>query len=95
MIELWKAALAAVPGIIALIAWAVGYGKLQERLTNVEREVDKLSNLATEVAVVNERTKHIDDSMKKMEGTLERLSTHLLDNALDAIRHVRSFAPPR
>lgn len=89
------AVLGSVPGILALIAWAVGYGKLQQRLTNVEEDVRKLSDLTEQVTRIDERTKHTDESIKEVKSTLNRLSGHIFDGALDAIRNVQRDAAAR
>lgn len=77
--------LSAVPGIVSLLAFFVGYGALQNRMKNVEgdmenvqREIAELRAVATTVARIDERTKATASQVDRMDGKLDGALTTLL-----------------
>lgn len=67
-----------------------------QRLSQVEADVAKLSDLKSQMATVEERTKNTADDMKAMREDLGRITTHLLDESRTFIRQAssRSRRPP-
>ena len=59
-------------GLVALLGSAFAYGKVVQRLTNVEKEVEKLSNLGETVTRIDERTKATATSVEEIKRKLER-----------------------
>lgn len=79
-------AIIGLPGVLALVAALVGYGKLQQRLTAVEIDVAKLSDLSNSVTRIDERTKSQASDMREIKNSVVTLTDHILSGALDLIR---------
>lgn len=84
----------AIPGCIALGAALVGYGKLMQevrglagRIATVEGDVRDLRKIGADVARIDERTKATADTATAMNGQLNVITAHLLEES-------RSFARP-
>lgn len=73
------------PGILALIGVAAGFGQLKQRLIEVEKDVAKVGDLSDKVTRIDERTLSTDRKVGEMQGGIDRLVQHLLDDP------VRSF----
>lgn len=57
-----------------------------QRLSQVEADVAKLSDLKSQMATVEERTKNTADNMNFMREDVSKITAHLLDES-------RTFAP--
>lgn len=90
----WVWMLGTLPGLVALIGAAIGYGRLQARLSNVERDVEKLGTLADTVTRIDERTKTTASSLEKIETGLSRVSDWIMSGALNFIRDSHHNGPP-
>ena len=73
----WAAS--ATPGVLALIGAAVGYGRLTQRLVTVERDVRDLKTIATDVAVIGERTKNMAESTNAIQQSVNSITSYLLE----------------
>lgn len=85
----WNTIVSAGPGVLALIAAAVGYGRLQQRLTSVERDVEKLSKLSESVVRIDERTKSTENSILEIKQSVGDISRYITDGALGVIRRAQ------
>lgn len=79
--------LAAVPGVIALLGGAVGYGRLLERLRAVERDVADVNDIKTKVAAIDARTTSTENNINSIKGSVDKIYEYLLGEA-------RTFAQP-
>lgn len=68
-----------VAGLVALLGAAVGYGRLQSKITTLERDVAKLSDLGDKVSRIDERTKNTDDNVKDLKTSVQDLTNALLN----------------
>jgi methyl-accepting chemotaxis protein len=82
------------PGLLALAGAAIGYGRLQQRMQTLERDVERLTKLddkvgaiVADMARVDERTKNIAEGMEDVKGALEEIR--------QVMQEARSFSPPR
>lgn len=73
-----------VPGLIALIGVAVGFGQLKQRLIAVEKDVARVGDLSDKVSRIDERTISTDKKVGEMQGGIDRLVQHLLDEPVRA-----------
>jgi flagellar basal body-associated protein FliL len=88
-VQSWvSTAIAAVPGIVALIGAFFWFGQLSARLKAVETDVSELKGIGREVATIAERTKNTDDSMKVMAGDIRAVTRNLLDEGRTFAREV-------
>lgn len=78
----------AIPGLLALGAALVGYGRLMQevkglagRITAVEADVRDLRKIGVDVARIDERTKATADTTNTMAGQLGTITNHLLEEA--------------
>jgi hypothetical protein len=78
----------AIPGCIALAGVAVSYGRAMQRISAVERAVEKLSDLGARVSTIEERTKNTADNMNLMRADVSKITGFLLDEG-------RSFSAPK
>lgn len=91
-------AIGAIPGLLALGAALVGYGRLMQevrglaaRISTVETDIRDLRKIGEDVARIDERTKATADAANTMASQLGAITTHLLEES-------RSFSgkpPPR
>lgn len=79
---------AAVPGIVAMLGAAGVFGALRSRVASLERAVDKLEAIKSEVATIAERTRNTSDDMTGIRADISTITSHLLGEK-------RSFAPDR
>lgn len=79
--NVWGLALGAVPGLLALLGAAVGYGRLTQRLATVETKMTKVENLANDVARIDERTLNTAKGVEAIDGKLTVVTEHLLSEA--------------
>lgn len=65
-------------GVLGLLGAAVGYGKLQQRLVTVERDVQGFRQLAEQVARIDERTRATASDVKDVKDAVSDLTRNLL-----------------
>lgn len=75
-----------IPSILGIGGLAVALGRAMQRLTTVERDVARLSDLGAKVATIEERTKNTAENMNAMRQDVSKITSHLLDEG-------RSFSP--
>jgi hypothetical protein len=69
-------------GMIGLLGAAVGYGRLQQRLIAVERDVERVADLGEKVSRIDERTRNTDENVKDLKGALADLTSALLNGGM-------------
>lgn len=79
--------LAWIPGVLALIAASVGYGRLVQRIATMERDVAEVKKLSDRVTAIDERTKNMKEDVADVKDAVGKL----VDRFIDEGRH---FAPP-
>jgi Tfp pilus assembly protein PilN len=93
-----------VPTGVALFVGAIGYGRLQSRMSAVESEngslredVKELQNLQSTVARIDERTKSMAQNTESQAKSLERITNHFLDEGRSFAREIirRDQSSPR
>lgn len=67
----------AIPGLIALAAAFIGYGKMQQRLREVEDTLKSMNTLPVRIASVETETKGINRRLDGQDRTLERMDQKL------------------
>lgn len=72
------AVVGAVPGVLALLGSAVAFGRLQQRLTDVEKSVERLKDLADKVTRIDERTYHTGTDVADIRQNVKALTEALL-----------------
>lgn len=89
-------------GVLGLLGAAAGFGAMRQRLLRVEKDVSRmdqdlaeLRQVATKVAVIEERTKNIDEAVKVAAGKLDTVVAHLLDESRTFARSVMRDAAQR
>lgn len=85
--------LAAVPGILALIGASIGYGRLLQRLTTVERDLTKVQDLSDKVTRIDERTLNTDRQIGEIKGDINRLVENLIEEPARLFRNGRTSRP--
>ena len=68
-------------GLVALLGSAFGYGRIVQRLTTVEKEVEKLSSLSETVARIDERVLSVAEGIKDIKQQLETVTRAQTDAA--------------
>jgi hypothetical protein len=93
-----------VPSGLALFLGAIGYGRLQSRMTAVEKsneslceDVKELQDLNATVARIDERTKSMVTNTENQAKSLERITNHFLDEGRSFAREIirRDQSSPR
>lgn len=82
--------LGGVSGVVALAGALVGYGRLQQRLNTVERDLAKLSELSDKVTRIDERTKNTDENVRELKGSMQELTSALLQSVAPHIPGARA-----
>lgn len=83
-----------VPGVAALIGAAVGYGKLTQRINDVEKALDGEGGLIASLHRLSLQTARIDERGLANAKTLENIDKKL-DRALDKMSDAASVATVR
>lgn len=79
-------ALGAIPGLLALAGSLIGFGRLTQRLQNVERDMAEMKVVTAKVGVIEERTKNTDENVKNIRDSLSTMTETLLSAAMTEIR---------
>lgn len=76
----------AVPGVVALLGAAVGYGRLSQRVADLENVLSgpqglkaNVDEMKTDVAVLKQRSGDAKDKLSDINGKLDRLVERILD----------------
>lgn len=77
-VQIAIAAVGAIPGVVALIGCAVGYGRLVQRLQTVERDLAEVKDLKEKVSAIDERTKNTQADVRDVKTDVGRLVEHML-----------------
>ena len=79
--------LGAVPGVLALIGAGVGYGRLSQRVSDMERALDgssgltaKMTTVSTQVARMEEKQVATTRQLDTIDTKIDRLVDRLLDD---------------
>lgn len=75
----FELALAAVPGVLALVGGAMGYARLQQRMTSVEKDLSKVQDLSDKVTRIDERTLSTDRAITDVKQSVDRLVQNMID----------------
>lgn len=66
------ALIGAIPGFLALLGAAVGYGRIVQRLSRVEQDVADMKRMGETVARIDERTKGTDQNVQNLRQAVDR-----------------------
>ncbi len=71
--------LSILPGMVALLGAAVGYGSMRARMAQLEKDMEPVKKLAQDVARIDERTQLTQANVKDVKGSVERLVERFID----------------
>ena len=66
------------PGVLALLATAVGYGALRQRVRGMERSIETVEALRETLGRLDELTKSVDAKIDKVSGQVGWLVSRLV-----------------
>ena len=64
------------PILLVAGTWAFAAGETKERLKNVEKEVEKVSDLETRLAVAETKAQNVETDVKEIKQIVEAIRQH-------------------
>ncbi len=81
----------AVPGLLALLGVAVGYGTLRQKVKTLEDQMQHLSLLSESVVRIDERTQHSAQGLIDVKQSINGVASKMDDFLKVLIGEARSF----
>jgi hypothetical protein len=83
-----------LPGVVAMLGAAIGYGRLTQRINDVEKALDGAGGIKTTMTRVEIQVARIEERGKAADSKLDAIDNKL-DKALDRISNAASVATLR
>lgn len=67
-----------VPGVLALVGAAVGYGRSMQKIKTIEVETRPIVRITQQIARIDERTKGTAEQVKDVKAQVDRIVERFL-----------------